>query len=88
MRAVSNHLGVARGASDPRHLARQTLTGSLGGRVDDVIRDLRVGARVRVRGRLQSQEEATSRPREDMMDLIVHDVEFLPCPAAPGRMNG
>jgi hypothetical protein len=76
------------GASNARRLSRQTLTGSLGDRVDDVIRALRVGARVRVRGRLQSQAEATSRPREDMMDLIVHDVEFLPGPEAPGKKKG
>jgi hypothetical protein len=64
----------------------QTLTGSLGDRVDAVIKELRVGSRVRVHGRLQSQEEATSNPRGDMMDLIVHDVVFLPSTASGRAM--
>ena len=61
-----------------RETVSQTLTGAVGDRVDVLIKQLRVGSRVQVRGRLQSQEEVTSNPRGDMMDLIVHNITFLP----------
>lgn len=45
--------------------------------VDFAIGRLRVGKKVRVQGKLQSQQDMTSSPRSDVIDFIVHSLEFL-----------